>query len=160
MLSSASSSTSSSSFLIYRYADTIYVNVTDGVQVVAQELMDIYENLFMLYEVDMMFWGHYHNYQRSCLVAAGSCVGYPDSNNIYYADHGQYIAPLHVVIGSAGHRLSHNQASQQPEWLIYLDQTNYGYLRSHVDDDSIKFEFVVGDDSKVQDTFYLYRSQL
>jgi len=55
-------------------------------------------------QVDLAVWGHVHNYERSCAVYQGTCLGLPtkDSAGIDSYNNVDYKAPVHTVVGTAG----------------------------------------------------------
>jgi hypothetical protein len=57
--------------------------------------------------VDLVFFGHVHNYERTCAVYQGDCRGKPkkDANGIDTYDNNNYTAPVHAVVGAAGFKL-------------------------------------------------------
>lgn len=54
-----------------------------------------------------MFFGHVHNYERSCSVYRAKCLAMPtkDTNGVETYDHNNYKAPVHAIIGMAGFTL-------------------------------------------------------
>ncbi|XP_020114415.1 probable inactive purple acid phosphatase 27 isoform X2 [Ananas comosus] len=71
------------------------------------------EPLLLTYKVDLVFFGHVHNYERTCAVYGGECKGMPkkDKNGVDTYDNSNYTAPVHVVVGTGGFVLdsfSHN----------------------------------------------------
>jgi hypothetical protein len=57
--------------------------------------------------VDLVFFGHVHNYERTCAVYDGECRGMPrkDVNGIDTYDSRNYTAPVHAIVGAAGFKL-------------------------------------------------------
>ena len=58
-------------------------------------------------QVDLVMWGHVHNYERTCAVYQSNCLGSPTKNKagIDTYNSAQYTAPVHSVIGMAGFSL-------------------------------------------------------
>lgn len=58
-------------------------------------------------KVDLVLFGHVHNYERSCAVYKQECKGIPtkDGNGVDTYDNSNYTAPVHAVIGMAGFKL-------------------------------------------------------
>jgi len=69
-----------------------------------------FEPLLMQYQVDLVLWGHVHNFYASCPVYQGKCVTTPQPNGYY--------APVHVSIGNGGQGLSPVNPSVMPEWAV------------------------------------------
>jgi len=57
--------------------------------------------------VDLVFFGHVHNYERTCAVYQGKCNGIPtkDANGIDVYDNSNYTAPVHAIVGAGGFSL-------------------------------------------------------
>jgi hypothetical protein len=57
--------------------------------------------------VDLVFFGHVHNYERTCAVYQGDCKGMPtkDKSGIDVYDNSNYTAPVHVIVGAGGFSL-------------------------------------------------------
>lgn len=66
----------------------------------------------------MVFFGHIHNYERTCSIYQQECKAMPtkDRNGIDTYDHSNYSAPVHAVIGMAGFSLDKftNDVSRYP----------------------------------------------
>ena len=58
-------------------------------------------------QVDLVMWGHVHNYERTCAVYQSNCLGSPTKNKagIDTYNSAKYTAPVHSVIGMAGFSL-------------------------------------------------------
>ncbi len=75
----------------------------------AEYLRESLEKVLLKYKVDVAFWGHVHNYERTCPVYNEKCRGtYSNSE-----------APVHFVIGMAGQSLSPNFPIYPPEWSLF-----------------------------------------
>lgn len=95
-------------------------------RVVGEHLRSILEDLFLEYNVDVVFSGHVHSYFRSCQVSQGVC-----GKGIHY-----------ITIGSAGKEISQTDKTEdQPEWLIETQMT-HGYGRVHIERQVLRFEFI------------------
>jgi len=57
--------------------------------------------------VDLVFFGHVHNYERTCAVYQGNCNGMPtkDASGIDVYDNSNYTAPVHAIVGAGGFSL-------------------------------------------------------
>jgi len=71
------------------------------------------------YQVDLVLFGHVHNYERSCLVYQNECKALPkkDKNRIDTYDHDNYSAPVHAVIGMAGFTLDEFSNLVSRSWI-------------------------------------------
>jgi len=58
-------------------------------------------------QVDLVLFGHVHNYERTCSVYQNKCKAIPikDQKGVDTYDNGNYSAPVHAVIGMAGFAL-------------------------------------------------------
>ena len=58
-------------------------------------------------KVDLVLWGHVHNYERTCALFHKSCKSLPtkDLNGVDTYNSKNYSAPVHAVIGMAGFSL-------------------------------------------------------
>jgi hypothetical protein len=77
-------------------------------------------------QVDLVLFGHVHNYERSRSVYRKECKAFPRKyvNGIDVYDHSNYSAPVHAIIGMAGFSLDkfpdHVSSSQTPYLSIYI----------------------------------------
>ena len=57
--------------------------------------------------MDLVLFGHVHNYERTCAVYKKECRGMPtkDANGVHTYQNSNYTAPVHAVIGMAGFEL-------------------------------------------------------
>lgn len=58
-------------------------------------------------QVDLVLFGHVHNYERTCSVYQKKCKAMPikDQKGIDTYDNRNYSAPVHAIIGMAGFTL-------------------------------------------------------
>jgi hypothetical protein len=56
----------------------------------SQNLVQNLEPLMVKYGVDVAFWGHVHNYERTCPMVDYNCVGTLDNMT----------APVHFIVGN------------------------------------------------------------
>ncbi|XP_054813737.1 probable inactive purple acid phosphatase 27 [Prosopis cineraria] len=65
------------------------------------------EPLLLENKVDLVLFGHVHNYERTCSIYQSTCKAKPtkDAKGIETYDNKNYTAPVHVVIGMAGFTL-------------------------------------------------------
>ena len=57
--------------------------------------------------MDLVFFGHVHNYERTCAVYRGICKGKPkkDASGIDTYDNSKYTALVHAIVGAGGFSL-------------------------------------------------------
>ena len=89
------------------YVDSTEADEPNGDLFVAAALREAFEELYKEYAVDLTLHGHHHDYQRTCPIYKGECVGYHDD--------GTAKGTVHLVIGNAGASLSSNQHEHTPE---------------------------------------------
>lgn len=82
------------------------------------------EKLFHTYGVDLMFWGHEHNYERMLPVYDQKVYNGTDSDP--YSNPG---APIHVITGSAGCKEMHCPFVEHPSDWSAFRSNDYGYTR-------------------------------
>jgi hypothetical protein len=77
-------------------------------------------------QVDLVLFGHVHNYERSCSVYENECKALPrkDKNGIDTYDHSNYSAPVHVVVGMAGFTLD--------KFSNYVSKSHISSLSLHI----------------------------
>ncbi|KAI4333043.1 hypothetical protein L6164_017898 [Bauhinia variegata] len=65
------------------------------------------EPLLLQNKVDLVLFGHVHNYERTCSVYNKQCKAMPtkDGSGVDTYDHRNYSAPVHAVIGMGGFTL-------------------------------------------------------
>lgn len=87
----------------------------------------------------MAFFGHVHNYERTCAVYQEECKAMPtmDENGISTYDNSNYSAPVHAVMGMAGFTLDKfktEDVSRSPSLL-----PNYVYMYAFVCSSKVSF---------------------
>ncbi|KNA16779.1 hypothetical protein SOVF_086060 [Spinacia oleracea] len=112
---------------------------------------DDLQKLWQKYKVDLAFWGHVHNYERTCPVYQNQCV---KEGSSHYS--GVVNGTIHVVAGGGGSHL--NEFSPiKTAWSIYRDQ-DFGYVKlTAYNHSSLEFEYVKSSDGKVYDSFTISR---
>ncbi|KAK7258190.1 hypothetical protein RIF29_32705 [Crotalaria pallida] len=124
-----------------------------GLLGVDQKFIAAVEPLLLKNKVDLVLFGHVHNYERTCSIYQGACKAMPkkDANGVDTYDNRNYTAPVHAVIGMAGFTLD-NFSNNVNKWsLVRISQ--FGYLRAHATKTDLNLEFVVSNTKNVQDTF-------
>lgn len=116
------------------------------------------EPLLMEFQVDLAFWGHVHNYERTCSVFEKTCRLLPvkgvDGIDTYN-NTDEYSAPVHVVIGTGGFTLDKFQNPSQSWSLIRISE--YGYADIQANTQELLFQFVSSSTRAVKDSFKLIK---
>ncbi|XP_010999580.1 PREDICTED: probable inactive purple acid phosphatase 27 [Populus euphratica] len=131
---------------------------TDGLFSTDDKFTKAVEPLLVQYKVDMVLFGHVHNYERTCSVYESNCLAMPskDRNGIDTYDHSNFSAPMQAVIGMAGFSL--DNFSQPGSWSLERI-SEFGYLRGHATMEDINLEFVNSNTRQVQDSFRITKGQ-
>ncbi|CAL5017971.1 unnamed protein product [Urochloa decumbens] len=109
------------------------------------------QKLWQKYRVDMAFYGHVHNYERTCPVYEEKCTS---SEKSHYS--GTMNGTIHVVVGGGGSHLS-NFTTEVPPWSIYREM-EYGFVKlTAFNYTSLLYEYKRSSDGKVYDSFTLHR---
>ncbi|KAF3327692.1 inactive purple acid [Carex littledalei] len=112
---------------------------------------DSLQQLWQKYRVDIAFYGHVHNYERTCPVYENQCVSTEKS---HYS--GTMNGTIHVVAGGGG---SHTSAfsNSTPAWSIYRD-LDFGFVKlTAFNHSSLLFEYKKSSDGNVYDSFTIDR---
>ncbi|XP_004506354.1 probable inactive purple acid phosphatase 24 [Cicer arietinum] len=120
---------------------------------VGRKFTDDVEPLLLENKVDLVLFGHEHNYERTCSIYERQCKAMPtkDQNGIDTYDNRNYTAPVHAVIGMAGFKLDKFPNKIQSWSLKRIAE--FGYLRAHATRNDLNLEFVKSDTRQVQDSF-------
>ncbi|KAJ4969640.1 hypothetical protein NE237_002739 [Protea cynaroides] len=115
---------------------------------VDSKLVKEVEPLLMDNKVDLVLWGHVHNYERTCAVYQNDCKAMPrkDPNGVDIYDsstYNAYNAPVHLVIGMAGFQLDKFPFIDVAKWSL-VRIAEYGYARFHVTKDKMMVEHQFG----------------
>lgn len=89
------------------------------------------EPLLVGNKVDLVLFGHVHNYERTCAVYRNQCKAMPTkgADGVDTYDNRNYKAPVHAIIGMAGFRLD-TFPPQVGSWSISRI-SKFGYARVH-----------------------------
>ncbi|KAM3333122.1 hypothetical protein ACQJBY_028310 [Aegilops geniculata] len=111
------------------------------------------EPLLLNNKVDLVFFGHVHNYERTCAVYKGKCRGMPrkDANGIDTYDNSNYTAPVHAIVGAAGFSLDGFSLIPQSWSLSRISE--FGYARVHATRTSVLVQFVSSGTMEIRDQF-------
>ncbi|RWR76111.1 putative inactive purple acid phosphatase 27 [Cinnamomum micranthum f. kanehirae] len=103
--------------------------------------------------VDLVLFGHVHNYERTCAVYQSDCKAMPtkDKDGFDTYDNSNYSAPIHAVIGMAGFTLD-EFSNNVDNWSL-VRVTEFGYVRFHATRQEISVEFVTSDTRQIKDRF-------
>lgn len=109
------------------------------------------QKLWQKYRVDIAFYGHVHNYERTCPIYQNQCV-----NNEKSRYSGIMNGTIHVVAGGGGSHLS-DFIPLQTAWSLFRDP-NYGFVKlSALNHSYLLFEYKRSNDGKVYDSFTISR---
>ncbi|XP_022867902.1 probable inactive purple acid phosphatase 27 isoform X2 [Olea europaea var. sylvestris] len=109
------------------------------------------QKLWQKYKVDIAFFGHVHNYERTCPIYQNQCV---NSERSHYS--GIVNGTIHVVVGGGGSHLS-EFSSVIPSWSLYRDY-DFGFVKlTAFNHSSLLFEYKKSSDGKVYDSFTISR---
>ncbi|TKY55327.1 inactive purple acid phosphatase 27 [Spatholobus suberectus] len=109
------------------------------------------QRLWQRYKVDIAFYGHVHNYERTCPIYQNQCV---NDERSHYS--GVVKGTIHVVAGGAGRHLS-NFSQVTPKWSLYRDY-DFGFVKlTAFNHSSLLFEYKKSSDGKVYDSFTISR---
>ncbi|KAK7263945.1 hypothetical protein RJT34_31544 [Clitoria ternatea] len=111
------------------------------------------EPLLFENKVDLVLFGHVHNYERTCSVLQGKCKAMPtkDKSGVDTYDNRNYSAPVHAIIGMAGFTL--DKFSNHVESWSLKRISEFGYLRAHATRNHLSLEFVISKTKEVKDSF-------
>ncbi|OVA02151.1 Phosphoesterase domain [Macleaya cordata] len=109
------------------------------------------QRLWQKYKVDLAFYGHVHNYERSCPVYENVCTSNEKSHY-----RGSLNGTIHVVAGGAGAHVG-SFTTVQTKWSLFKDH-DYGFVKlTAFDHSNMMFEYKRSSDGKVYDSFKISR---
>ncbi|KAI3785860.1 hypothetical protein L1987_44986 [Smallanthus sonchifolius] len=109
------------------------------------------QKLWQKYKVDIAFYGHAHNYERTCPLYENKCV---DMERHNYSS--SVMGTIHVVVGGAGSELS-SFPGLNPNWILYQDEVfGFGKLTAF-NHSSLLFEYMKSSNGCVYDSFTISR---
>ncbi|KAF3333942.1 nucleotide pyrophosphatase/phosphodiesterase isoform X1 [Carex littledalei] len=113
---------------------------------------DSLQDLWQKYKVDLAFYGHVHNYERTCPVYQSQCQ--EDGSNFYT---GPFTATTHVVVGGAGAYLTTFIKDDPVQWSFYRD-FDFGFVKlTAFNHTTLRFEYKKSSDGNVYDHFTISR---
>ena len=128
------------------YVSSDDFSLPDGDQPIAAWMRAAIEDLLLSHQVDLVLQGHTHNYQRSCRLAHGVCIGASSDQHAR--------APVYVVMGTAGTGLDTNVQYPPPSWIENFNVAEWGYARLWANSTHMSFEFVQIRDNLPIDTVW------
>ncbi|XP_054807002.1 probable inactive purple acid phosphatase 27 [Prosopis cineraria] len=112
---------------------------------------DSLQKLWQKYKVDIAFYGHIHNYERTCPIYQSQCV---NSEKHHYS--GTVNGTIHVVVGGGGSHLS-EFGPVETSWSIFKD-SDFGFVKlTAFNQSSLLFEYKKSSNGKVYDSFTISR---
>ncbi|KAL6661853.1 hypothetical protein ACP70R_001237 [Stipagrostis hirtigluma subsp. patula] len=109
------------------------------------------QKLWQKYRVDIAFFGHVHNYERTCPLYQGQCMSKEKS---HYS--GTMNGTIFVVAGGGGSHLS-DYTTAIPKWSIFRDH-DFGFVKlTAFNHSSLLFEYKKSSDGEVYDSFTVER---
>ncbi|KAJ8774627.1 hypothetical protein K2173_017073 [Erythroxylum novogranatense] len=109
------------------------------------------QKLWQKYKVDIAFYGHVHNYERTCPVYQNICT---NTEKHYYK--GTLNGTIHVVAGGGGASLA-NFTSLNTTWSYFKD-SDYGFVKlTAFDHSNLLLEYKKSSNGKVYDSFRISR---
>ncbi|KAK8542285.1 hypothetical protein V6N12_014886 [Hibiscus sabdariffa] len=119
------------------------------------QFLEVVEPLLLDNKVDLVLFGHVHNYERTCSVYNSECLAMPtkDGNGIDTYDNSNYTAPVQAIVGMAGFSLD-KFSDDAPSWSLKRI-SEFGYVRADATKDELKLEFVNSDTKHVEDSFII-----
>ncbi|XP_030477292.2 probable inactive purple acid phosphatase 27 [Syzygium oleosum] len=109
------------------------------------------QRLWQKYRVDIAFYGHVHNYERTCPIYQNQCV---NSGKNHFS--GTVNGTIHIVAGGGGSHLS-TFSQLTPSWSLYRD-FDFGFVKlTAFNHSSLLFEYKKSRDGRVYDSFTILR---
>ncbi|EES01609.1 probable inactive purple acid phosphatase 27 [Sorghum bicolor] len=116
------------------------------------------EPLLLKYQVDLVFFGHVHNYERTCAVYRSICKGEPkkDASRIDTYDNSKYTAPVHAIVGAGGFSLDKFPKIVLNKWSLSR-VSEFGYARVHATRGDMLVQFVSSNTMEILDQFRIVK---
>ncbi|KAK0586414.1 hypothetical protein LWI29_006494 [Acer saccharum] len=109
------------------------------------------QKLWQKYKVDVAFYGHVHNYERTCPIYQNQCV---NKEKQHYS--GTVNGTIHVVVGGAVSHLS-KFSEVIPNWSLYRDY-DFGFVKmTSFNHSFMLYEYKKSRDGEVYDSFTISR---
>ncbi|GMI84926.1 ARABIDOPSIS THALIANA PURPLE ACID PHOSPHATASE 27, purple acid phosphatase 27 [Hibiscus trionum] len=125
---------------------------------VDDSFLKVVDPILLANKVDLVLFGHVHNYERTCSISNSQCLAMPekDESGVDTYDNGNYKAPVHAIVGMAGFTLQKFLPFVADWSLIRISE--YGYLRAHATRNELMLEFVNSTSRTVIDSFRITKS--
>ncbi|KAG2592319.1 hypothetical protein PVAP13_5NG551200 [Panicum virgatum] len=116
------------------------------------------EPLLLKYQVDLVFFGHVHNYERTCALYKNNCKGMPkkDASGIDTYDTSNYTAPVHAIVGAGGFSLDKFPKIVLNKWSSSR-VSEFGYARVRATRTDVLVQFVNSGTMEVRDQFRIVK---
>ncbi|XP_023529683.1 probable inactive purple acid phosphatase 27 [Cucurbita pepo subsp. pepo] len=156
----ASVNRSRTPWLVFTGHRPMYSSIREFIPSVDPNFVAAVEPLLLQNKVDLVLFGHVHNYERTCSVFNNVCRGMPfkDTNGIDTYDHNNYTAPVHAVIGMAGFSLDEFHTFAE-RWSL-ARVAKFGYLRGHATKEKLSLEMVNAVTRAVEDSFSIIKAPI
>ncbi|KAJ4960090.1 hypothetical protein NE237_020000 [Protea cynaroides] len=113
---------------------------------------DSLQQLWQKYKVDLAFYGHIHNYERTCPVYENVCT--MPATNFFQ---GTLNGTIHVVAGGGGQGLD-DFSPVNTTWSVYKDH-DWGFVKlTAFNYTTLLFEYKKSRDGLVYDSFTIHRN--
>eukprot|EP01126_Amoeba_proteus_P035828 TRINITY_DN3623_c0_g1_i3.p1 TRINITY_DN3623_c0_g1~~TRINITY_DN3623_c0_g1_i3.p1 ORF type:complete len:512 (+),score=66.55 TRINITY_DN3623_c0_g1_i3:291-1826(+) len=109
---------------------------------ISEHLRQELEIMMLRFQVDLVFTGHYHNYERTCPVYRQVCLKR---------------APVHILVGTGGIDNEDEWIEPEPEWSVFRAST-YGYVTLTTNSTSLSVSWVGCRDGVVHDSYSIHKS--
>ncbi|PKA56335.1 putative inactive purple acid phosphatase 24 [Apostasia shenzhenica] len=122
--------------------------------------VDTVEPLLIQNKVDLVLFGHVHNYERTCAIYQNECKAMPakDKDGLDFYNNSNYTAPVHVIIGMAGFTLD-GFAKQVDDWSL-VRISEFGYTKVHATKENLSVQLISSKTKEVLDKFYITKGEL
>lgn len=142
-------------WLIFTGHRPMYTSAAAAIVSVDPVFINSVEPLLLQNKVDLVLFGHVHNYERTCALYNGKCKANPvkDDSGIDTYDNTNYTAPVHAIIGMAGFTLDKFSPTHKYWSLTRIEQ--FGYARIHATRNKLSLEFVNSNTRQVEDAFQI-----
>ncbi|KAI4372849.1 hypothetical protein MLD38_011033 [Melastoma candidum] len=152
----ASINRSRTPWLIFMGHRPMYTS-SPGIFNVDDHFVKAVEPLLLENKVDLVLFGHVHNYERTCSVYQGECKAMPkkDASGIDVYNNSRYAAPVQVVIGMAGFSLD-GFKNEVEDWSL-VRISKFGYLKAHASSQELNLQYVNAKTRQEEDRFRITR---
>eukprot|EP00898_Chlorokybus_atmophyticus_P000731 jgi/Chlat1/1659/Chrsp127S01953 len=110
---------------------------------IADHMRESIEPLLYKYQVDLWLAGHYHSYQRTCVVHQQQCVAAAEGT-------------VHVTVGTAG-AFRYQTPFVDTVWSINQDFMHYGYVRVTAEPDIMHVAYISSETGETIDETFIVR---